>query len=286
MPSKELAKAELIEGYSKDDYALAEQLKASSCLRNIDTGTFIRKVASRISVNKGAKLTPHHVMSVIGDALSYGIDPASTDVYAFLRGDILTFGVTIGGWAKILDARGCSWKFKTLRYGKKNGTMFPLVLECTIAKPSGQRCSWTVNYDEAVTSSPVWSQQPTQMMQVRALARCARIACGLGAVYSVDEAKAFWEQGQPQQPQAAVFGANAPATPIIEASAEPVDMTEAIALLEQAKSKDELRTAFINLPPEAKADPTVRERSKEIAATLEEETVETVEVTEEEKKNA
>lgn len=254
-----------LQGFAPADFAVAEQVKASSCLKALDTPLFIRKVAERINA-RGTKVTPYHVMSVIRDAAAYGIDPASKDIYAFLQRsggeDVLTFGITIEGWARILDARGCSWKFKTLNRGEINGHVFPTELECIIKKPNGTSCSWVVSWEEANTGSKNWREAPLHMMQVRALARCARVACGMGAVYSVDEAKAFWESSPKSEHKPAVQ-----AEVVQEETAEP-DVTAALEAMNNAHSRDELRSVFLQLPPILRANQEIRQASIKLANEL------------------
>lgn len=189
--------AELIQGYTEGDCALATALQEKGPLKGQKLAFFIECVRGRIT-SKDVEIRPVHIMQVIKESLSAGLDPSGSDIYAFLMKDKrgeehLTLGVTIDGWARLLDNRNCSFRFESLSRAKIRDRTFDSELKCIITKPGGASSEWVTSYAEARTSNPLWVEQPQQMMQVRALARCARVAVAMGAIYELDEAKAWFE---------------------------------------------------------------------------------------------
>lgn len=252
--------AELIQGYTEGDCALATALQEKGPMKGQKLAFFIECVRSRIT-SKDVEIRPVHIMQVIKESLSAGLDPTGSDIYAFLmkdkRGEVhLTLGVTIDGWAKLLDNRHCSLRFESLARAKIQGRPFDSELKCIIKRPDESSVEWVTSYAEARTSNPLWVEQPQQMMQVRALARCARVAVAMGAIYDVDEAKAWFERPENRPfvvPRVVVEEKKRESAPALpeKTGTEDGGMAELQAELEKVracKTRDEARKVFAASP--------------------------------------
>lgn len=245
--------SEIIQGYTEGDCALATALQDKGPMKGQKLEFFLGCVRSRIT-SKGVEIKPIHVMQVVKESLSAGLDPTGSDIYAFLMKDKrgeehLTLGVTIDGWAKLLDNRNCSFRFESLARAKIQDRTFDSELKCIITKPGGATSEWVTSYAEARTSNPMWTEQPQQMMQVRALARCARVAVAMGAIYELDEAKAWFEH--PETRPAVVPRVVEDTAPALPDKTGDTDMEELKAELEKVracKTRDEARKVFAASP--------------------------------------
>lgn len=274
---------EIIQGYSEADQAVAIQLQDKGAMKGQKLQFFLECVKNNITT-KGITIEPQHVMMVIKEALAMGIDPTGRDIYAFLMKDKqgkinLTFGVTIDGWARILDKRHCSFEFKSKAKGKVGDKVFDSELECIISVPEKdgvRRVPWTTCYNEARTSNPLWGTMPQQMMQVRALARCARMALSMG-VYDVDEAKAFFEQSTSAVQVAPAIEVAQPVEPpslmnkakdTLMQDLEPkLSLESELAVLRKCKTKEEARKCYASSP--LRSDPEYQRQAIIIANEME-----------------
>lgn len=260
----------LPESYSEDELALISLCQKVSEMEGINPVFYVSQVVKRITSYK--PITKEQVLAVITMANKYGIDPTSTDVFAFVvrgkngRPDTFTMGLGISAWAKILDARHCSFRFEILQYSQftneaEETIVYPAVIKAVITRPDGSSGEWIVNYSEVAGGNPLYRSEPTQMMQVRALARCARVMCGLGSVYDVAEAKAFYESSWhvskaetlaakvkapslPQKQNTAVL----PQSTVTDAETDTGELEAELQKLNGAKTLEEARAIFRDSP--------------------------------------
>lgn len=126
--------------------------------------------------------------------LQTGLNPLlKSEVAPLCKGGRVSLIVMRDGWRKIARNQegynGMDFRFSD-DFIEYQGKPVPAWIECTIyEKNIDHPFTWRTPFNEAVVkSSPVWTNEPTNMLQIRAMNRAIRNNYGL-AVYDADEAR-------------------------------------------------------------------------------------------------
>lgn len=210
------------------------------------------KIAGPKDRNGDDGVTPMDVVEVLKTAVSAGIDPTSTDIFAFKSRDVLSVGISKKGWSKILDNRKGSveYEYGPLLEGKNK--LAPKVYEYVSAKIT--RADGTVvtgpriYSDEFNTGKGAWLTNPKTMLTVRAFTQACALAYGIGA-YDADEAEEIYIKNEPAP-------TNSNSQPLLtHESVHPSDPK----FLEGIDSMEMLLSCFNKLPPEMQKNQAVKD---------------------------
>lgn len=173
----------------------------NSCIANgkfpLSAGALVSLVKEKIRTRQNEPVTPNDVIEVLKTSVSAGIDPTSSDIFAFKSKGTLSVGISKKGWAKILDARkgSCVYEYGPLVDGRTK--VSPKVYEyvcATITRADGTVVTGPRVYaDEFCTNTGAWASNPKTMLTVRAFTQACALAYGIGA-YDEDEAREIYNR--------------------------------------------------------------------------------------------
>ena len=165
-----------------------------------------------------------------------GLNPlVKTEIVPMYRNGVIQIIIMRDGWVKILRSQptfdGVGFEFSPEMVRTSEGREVPAWVDCTIyEKGISHPMTWRTVFKESTTNSKPWKDSPTNMLQLRALARAVRNCFGI-SVYSPDEAEDFLtaavtEEREPvrQEPQKPLTNEQKVLTHLAKGNSEGFDL--------------------------------------------------------------
>lgn len=182
-----------------------ETFTAAAKRLNLDLAADVlyNEIGGMLSAGGKNPVTNSDIVSFITYCREYNLNPLTRQIFGFMQAGKLTPVISVDGWAKIAnDApnyNGYNFTFGEMKertltfrnYGKTEAVkrLVADYIKCDIFLKNREHPVTVITFfDEAYQQTPVWAQQPMQMLQNRAFARAVRKAFGVAFAYTADEA--------------------------------------------------------------------------------------------------
>lgn len=250
--------------------ALKATLAQADVKLNLEPELLLQMVFQNIAVSKGsAQPTVGQVIEVIKTAVNMGLDPTGRDLFAYVnkKGQLIV-GVSQSGWERAVEIKhgSISYKFSQPIIDPQTHKSTLLWAQCVIKRQDGSVVEGKpVFLDEFAQENPMWGKMPKHMLLVRAFTTAAKSAYGFGA-YSIEEARNIYDEEQKSKPMENVKQLDIPQPQPEQLPLLTDKEFETLAAdLKAVSSLQNLRTKYVSLAPNARADKRILELCKELS---------------------
>lgn len=194
------------EEYFRQEFAYKQRLykAAKSTFEDLSKrlnevgGSIFNFMFNTLTSSKGNWPNLEEVLEYAALCKQTGLNPLlKSEVAPLVKGGRVSLIVMRDGWRKLARAQpsynGMEFKLSD-EYVDYNGKSVPAWIEVTIFERGvDYPFTWRTVFNESVVkNSPVWTNEPTNMLQIRAMNRAIRNCFGLAA-YDPEEANNFYE---------------------------------------------------------------------------------------------